>query len=195
MKVIDMVKHSSGEAIQALYEEKFKQQGHKLIIEETFEISRFIIDPNNYWKMHFNNLMLIVLILYVFLIPLFVSYSPFLDKDNLKLLLFFDIMFFLSRCLDLFIGFKTKEGEYEPRVSMVVMKNLGSDFYMELIYTFGPFFFDLDNFNSIYYFLFKFPRFNHLFTMALKINRTIDHYCKSWTVFEIKRVIKKSEIL
>lgn len=145
--------------------------------------------------MHFNNLMLIVLILYVFLIPLYVSYSQVLDKDHLKLLLMFDIMFFLSRVLDMFIGFKTKDGDYEPRVSMVVMKNLNSDFFMELIYTFGPFFFDLDNLNSIYYFFFKFPRFNHLFTMALKINHTIDYYCQSWTVFEVKRVIQKSEII
>ena len=107
----------------------------------------------------------------------------------------FDIMFFLSRVLDMFVGFKTKDGDYEPRVSMVVMKNLNSDFFMELIYTFGPFFFDLDNLNSIYYFFFKFPRFNHLFTMALKINHTIDYYCQSWTVFEVKRVIQKSEII
>ena len=77
------------------------------------------------------------------------------------------------------------------------MRNLtGSyDFFMELIYTFGPFFFDVNNLNSIYYFLFKFPRFNNLFTMAMKVNKTIDFYCKSLTVFEIKKIVERFDIL
>ena len=111
------------------------------------------------------------------------------------MLLIFDIMFMTSRVADLFIGFITKEGKLEPRVSMVLMKNLSYDFCMELIYTFGPFFFDLDYLNSIHYFLFKLPRFNHLFTMALKINKTIDHYYKSLTVFEIKKITARFDIL
>ena len=118
-----------------------------------------------------------------------------LDTDHLKMLLFFDIMFMTSRVMDLFIGFITKEGILEPRVSMVIMRNLSYDFCLELIYTFGPFFFDLNNLNSIIYFLFKFPRFNHLFTMAMKINKTIEYYCKSWTVFEIKRTVERFDII
>lgn len=145
--------------------------------------------------MQFNNLMLIILILYVFLIPLYVSYSNKLDSDNLKMLLMFDIMFMVSRFSDLFIGFRTNKGEKEPRLYMVILKNLSSDFFLELIYTFGPFFFDLNNLNSLLYFLFKFPRFNHLFNMAQVINHSIMYYCKSWNVFEIKMKVNQFDIL
>lgn len=190
-----MIKYSSGETIQGLYEEKHKILGNQQKTEELIEVSKFIIDPQNFWKMQFNNFMLIILILYVFLVPLYVSYSQKLDSDHLKMLLLFDILFMLSRVSDLLIGFRAKDGELEPRVSMVIMKNLSSDFFLELIYTFGPFFFDLNDFNSIFYFLFKFPRFNHLFNMALVINRSIDHYCKSWNVFEIKIKVEQFDIL
>ena len=74
--------------------------------------------------MHFNNAMLIVLILYVFQVPLFVSYDVILEREHLGTLLMFDFLFMLSRVLDLFVGFKNKDGENEPRLSMVIMKNL-----------------------------------------------------------------------
>ena len=147
--------------------------------------------------MQFDNLMILILILYVFLIPLYVSYSSILERHHLGNLLFFDIMFMASKIVDLFIGYYTKEGPLEPRFPMVLMRNLtnSNDFLMEIVYTFGPFFFDLNNLNSIYYFLFKFPRFNNLFMMAMKINKTINYYGKSLTVFEIKNIVKRFDIL
>ena len=145
--------------------------------------------------MHFNNGMLIVLILYVFLVPLYVSYDVILEKEHLTLLLLFDFLFMFSKITDLFIGFKNKDGENEPRLSMVIMKNLSYDFFYELFYTFGPFCFDIDKLNSIYYFLFKLPRFGYLFKLSMIINQTLDHYCKSWTVYEIKSKTQQFSIL
>ena len=105
-KVIDMIKYSSGEKIQELYEAKYKNQGKAFFIkEDVLEVSKFIIPPNNWWKMQFDNLMILILILYVFLIPLYVSYSSILQKHHLGNLLFFDIMFMASKVVDLFIGY------------------------------------------------------------------------------------------
>ena len=95
----------------------------------------------------------------------------------------------LSRFLDLFIGFTNKESEIEPRVSFVICKNLSTTFFLELIYTFGPFCLNINNLNSIYYFLFKFPRYNNLLNVSITINQTLDYYCKSWTVTEIKNTV------
>ena len=141
--------------------------------------------------MHFNNLMVIVLILYVFQVPLYVSYDAILEPRHLRILLLFDIMFMLSRFLDLLIGFRTKEGDWEPNISKVIMKNLSTDFFLEICWTFGPFCLDIDHLNSIYYFLFKFPRFNNLMNISNVINRTLEFYCKSWTDSEKKRKVNQ----
>ena len=92
-------------------------------------------------------------------------------------------MFMLARILDLFVGFKNKEGEYETRLSMVIMKNLSWVFFLEIIYTFGPFFWDLDHMDSMIMFMFKFPRFGYLFNLSHVVNETLDYYCESWTEF------------
>ena len=69
-----MMRYSSGEIIQSLYQDKYKLEGKQDFIEQkSIEVSKFIIPPNNFWKMQFDNLMVLVLILYVFLIPLYVS--------------------------------------------------------------------------------------------------------------------------
>lgn len=67
---------------------------------------------------------------------------------------------------NLLVGFYNKDGEYEPQVVAVIIKNFSSDFYMELVYTFGPLCFNLDELNSGIYFLFKFPRYNRLFKLG-----------------------------
>jgi len=82
----------------------------------------------------------------------------------------------IDRCLDLFVGFISKDGEYEPEIIVVLFKNFSSDFYMEILYSFGPFFFDLNELNSIYYFIFKIPRYNRLFEMGTAVNIFIDYY-------------------
>jgi hypothetical protein len=94
--------------------------------------------------------------------------------------------------LNLFVGFYNKEGDYEPKVVAVIIKNYSSDFYFELIYTLGPFVFDLDKLNSAIYFLFKFPRYNRLFEMDKSVSSYLDFYGKNLNVFEINEIVKKS---
>ena len=133
--------------------------------------------------------MIFVLILYMFQVPLYVSYEEVISARHLNTLLVFDFLFMLSRFLDLFIGFRNKDGQMEPKVSFVICKNLSITFFLEIIYTFGPFFMNINNLNSMYYFFFKFPRFNNLFEVSNTINNTLDYYCKSWTVTEIKNTV------
>ena len=136
--------------------------------------------------------MLIFTIWYVFLLPMIVSYGRILKKENLAILLFFDIIFMANQFINLFVGFLNKQGEYEPRLVSVIMNNWSSDFYFEIIYTFGPLMFNLDELNSAIYFLFKFPRYNRLFEIDNVVGVYLDFYGKSWTVFEITEIVKRS---
>ena len=105
-------------------------------------------------------------------------------------------MFLGQRVSDLFIGFKTKNGEYEPRVSMVIMKNLSYIVFLEMFYTFGPFFtHEKGDVDSLTYALFKLPRFIYLLNMSEVVHRNLEYYCKSWTIFEIKKKTKQFEII
>jgi hypothetical protein len=72
------------------------------------------------------------------------------------------------------------------------MNNWSSDFYFEIIYTFGPLMFNLDELNSAIYFLFKFPRYNRLFEIDNVVGVYLDFYGKNWTVFEITEIVKRS---
>jgi len=107
----------------------------------------------------------------------------------------FDLMYMTSRFLDLFVGYTNKQGEYVPKLILVLFNNFSSDFYMEIFYTFGPFMFNLDELNSIIYFLFKFPRYSRLFEMGASVGIYIDYYGKDWNVFEIKKVEKQSLLI
>ena len=187
-----MVLHLGEEYINDIYERKNK---NKIYIDpDSLNPSRFIIPPNHRLKMHWGNFILIQTIIYVFLLPMFVSFAPILSRDNLNMLIVFDLFFMIDRFLNLFVGFYNKEGEYEPKVMVVIMKNYSSDFYMELVYTFSPFFFEPHKLNSIYYFLFKIPRYNRLFEIGTAANTFLEYYGQNWNVFEVRQVEKKIEL-
>ena len=145
--------------------------------------------------MQWGNFLLIITIWYVFLLPLFVSRERMLSKETLSSLLFFDVVFMMSPLINLFVGFYDKDGVFEPKVLAVVIHNWSSDFYYEIIYTFGPFLFDLDQLNSAIYFLFKFPRYNRLFEIDVVVTTYLDYYGQNLNVFEITALIKKSELI
>ena len=86
------------------------------------------------------------------------------------------------------MGFTNQEGEYEPKIIIVLFKNFSSEFYFELLWAFGPFYFDINELNSIYYFLFKIPRYNRLFEMGNAVNIYLDYYGKNWSVFQIQKI-------
>jgi hypothetical protein len=104
-------------------------------------------------------------------------------------------MFMLDRFLDLFVGFTTKDGDYEPKIIVVLVHNFSWDFTMELFYSFGPFMFNLNELNSIYYFLFKFPRYNKLFEMDTAVEIFLDYYGKNLNVFELKKAEKRFTLI
>lgn len=70
----------------------------------------------------------------------------------------------------------------------VVIKNWSSEFYFEIVYTFGPLLFNLDELNSAIYFLFKFPRYNRLFEIDNIVTAYIDYYGRNLNVFEITEI-------
>ena len=61
------------------------------------KMSKLIIFPDNFWKMHFDNQMIIVLIFWLFLVPIKVSQNQFMTNDDVSALLAFDIIFCLDR--------------------------------------------------------------------------------------------------
>ena len=151
--------------------------------------SKFIIDPKNYWKMQWGNFLQAMTILYVFVLPLIVSFDRLLTPGHISMLLTFDTIFMIDRFADLFVGFINKEGEYEPKLIIVLFNNFSSSFYFEIIWAFGPYmFFNVGKLDSISYFLFKFPRYNRLFEMGTAVNIYLDYYGKNWNVFEIQKV-------
>lgn len=84
MKVIHVMRNFSPEKVSKLYAVKReKNPGSEQLCDEHQVPSKLIITPKNFFKMHFNNVMLIVLILYVFIVPLYVSFSPILEKGHL----------------------------------------------------------------------------------------------------------------
>jgi hypothetical protein len=94
------------------------------------------------------------------------------------MLLAFDIIFMIDRILDLFVGFNTSKGE-EKRLAVVFMNNISAKFFIEMVISFGPLFFDLSNLNTLYYVIFKIPRYGRLFEMDGQIEEILDYYSGS----------------
>jgi len=61
------------------------------------KMSKLITLPDNYWKMHFDNFMILVLIVWLFVLPIRVSQNQFMSNDDVSTMLAFDIIFCLDR--------------------------------------------------------------------------------------------------
>ena len=72
--------------------------------------SKLIIPPKNYWNMVVNNVIVVIFLIYMVLLPLFVSFNGILDDENFYGLFVFDIIFILDRCMDLFVGYYQEDG-------------------------------------------------------------------------------------
>jgi len=86
-----------------------------------------------------------------------------LPKENLELLLVFDILFMLDRVFDLLVTFYKANGTMEANLADVIKYNISAKFFIEIFASFGPFLFDLEKLNSLIYALFKMPRYTRLF--------------------------------
>ena len=137
--------------------------------------------------MHFDNFVFVILIFYIFILPLYVCWDENLKLKEIIELLFFDFVFLLVRVFDLLLGSKNSQGEYEHRLSIVVLKNLSYGFFFEIIYILGPFFYMDETIDSITYGLFKIPRILYLFNMPTIVTQNLEYYCKSYTAFEIRK--------
>ena len=162
-------------------------------------VSRFIIHPNNYWKIVWNNFSLIIFILYIILVFLIVSFSPEIDKGFLSLLDVFDSIFMLDRVFDLFVGFFNPNGQLEHRLYNVIVQNLSSKFFLEILYIGGPyavFYYVYEGYRSaMVYCVFKIFRYFRLFEIDGQIEEILEYLAAYKTVFEIKKIERNMQIM
>ena len=124
------------DVVRQMYQVKNKTKATLELEEE--KPSRFIIDPKNFWKMWWGNLLLVATIIYLFLLPLFVCISHTLSWSNFSILSLFDFIFIFDSFLNLFVGFYDKDGRYEPKIVVVIVKNYSYGTILELIYYIAP---------------------------------------------------------
>ena len=140
------------------------QSGVKRLLESGF-LSKFIIPPNNYWNMVLNNIIVCFFIVYMALLPLFVSFDTTLSPKHLQILMIFDVFFIIDRTLDLLVGFYREDGQLEHRLVPVIVNNISYKVFFEIFMSFGAYMFDIYNMNSVIYAFFKLPRWLRLFEL------------------------------
>ena len=143
--------------------ERSKKKDEEVYDNEPSWTSKLIIPPNNFWNMQWNNFITFVFVLYIFVAPLFISYSTMFTSSQLEILLLFDILFMLDRIADLFAGFYKPDGQIETKLSNVIEHNISSKLFLEFVISFGPLFFTPSKMNTLHYALFKVPRYVRLF--------------------------------
>jgi hypothetical protein len=121
-----------------MYEEKNKFKKKIEIVEEV--PSRFIIHPKNFKKMWWDNFVLVSTIIYLFQLPFYVCRTSPLSWEHFMALSYFDFMFIIDSFLNLLVGFYDKDGEYEPKIVVVIIKNLSYGTILELVYYLSPIF-------------------------------------------------------
>jgi len=110
--------------------------------------------------------MQMLLVIYVMNLPIIIAENSLMARPQFFSLMIYDIVFMMDRILDLFVGFINKEGQFENKLRNVITKNFSSTFYLEAFYAFSPLFlFNINQMQSMVYFLIKIPRFNRLFDM------------------------------
>ena len=91
------------------------------IESETFA-KRFIIPPNSYFTIVWNNFIILVFVVYMLISALFISYSFKLSSKQINILFIFDIMFMMDRSIDMFIGYEI-DGRLEKKIGRVLVRN------------------------------------------------------------------------
>ena len=89
-----------------------------------------------------------------------------MSPDNLKILVYFDIIFMCDRFLDLFVGYFNPNGIMEHRLYAVIYANISPKLLVEICIGFGPMIFsDMAVIKSYWYACYKIPRYARLFEM------------------------------
>lgn len=152
--------------------------------------SKLIIPPNNYWNMVCNNIIVAIFLIYMCLLPLFVSYNSIMKNEDLFSLFIFDVIFIFDRFLDLFVGYYQEDGQLEKSLARVINSNMSMKIFFEIFMTFGPLMIARRNIESIVYVFFKLPRWLRLFELEQRIEEFVEYFRENKTLSEIKAIRK-----
>lgn len=171
---------------------KYQKDDHKKVVDEEGNwYSKLIIPPNNYWNLQWNNLTVLIFLLYMFILPIKVCFEQYMIPEDISNLLIFDIIFIMDRLADLFVASYTVDGKIETRLLEVIKKNYDYKFLLEVIVSIGPLFFDTNHLNSLVYAAFKIPRYARLFEIDSQIQEIMEYYGDSWSLYERKSIEPK----
>ena len=57
-----------------------------------------------------NNVIVGIFIIYMFVMPLTISFENKISSENITILMIFDVIFLIDRSLDLFVGYYREDG-------------------------------------------------------------------------------------
>ena len=120
-------------AIYDLDKARYREDQTKQLQEiQQLQISRFIIEPNNFNKMQWDFFIALVFILWLFIAPIYISRHMNVHDDDRRQLFLFDIVFIADRFIDLFVGFFKPNGDQENKLYVVILNNISSKLFIEI---------------------------------------------------------------
>ena len=156
--------------------------------------SKLIIPPKNYWNMIINNIIVVIFVIYIVILPLFISFNHTLTDSDFYSMLMFDLVFIFDRFLDLFVGYYKEDGQLESSLARVINTNMSMKIFFEIFMAFGPIVIgnDLDSFTFAF---FKMPRWLRLFELEQRIDEFVEFFRENKTLSEIKAIRNWLQIL
>jgi len=82
----------------------------------------------------------------------------------------------VDRFADLFVGYYNPNGLQEHRLSHVIYQNISIKFFLEILMIVCPLILYEFNDNSLYYLLFKLPRYSRIFEIDNQISEIVEYY-------------------
>jgi len=119
-KVIVQISNLGVKMEEILRDQTQKEDHNRTKEEKANWQQKMIIPPNNYWNMQWNNITVLIFIIYMFMLPLFICFDKVISRDNIDALIIFDIVFMIDRCADLFVGSYNQDGQPETKLWEVI---------------------------------------------------------------------------
>ena len=86
-----------------------------------------------------NNIIVVIFLIYMVLLPYFVSFDNILSDQDFYSLFVFDIVFICDRSMDLFVGYYQEDGQLEKSLARVIKTNMSMKVFFEIFMCLGPF--------------------------------------------------------